>query len=121
MGVSFHTVEGFKDFANVSIEHDVWIGDRAMVLDGVTIATGAIVGAGAIVTGDVSPYEVVVGVPARSIGLRVAERHIPKLLESRWWTLEMRSLEHMAPLIGSDDVSAFLDALAATRSPPEAL
>lgn len=118
MGISFHTVDGIKDLAQVSIEHDVWIGDRALILDGVTIATGAIVGAGAVVTRDVSPYDVVVGVPAHSIGLRVAERHILKLLESRWWTLEVGRLARLAPLIASDDVDAFLDALAEKSSPP---
>jgi len=54
----------------IRIEDDVWIGNAAIVLDGVTIRTGAVVGAGAVVTRDVAPYTVVAGNPARLIGQR---------------------------------------------------
>lgn len=49
----------------ISIEDDVWIGMRAIVLAGVTIGAGAIVGAGAVVVEDVPPLTVVSGNPAR--------------------------------------------------------
>jgi acetyltransferase-like isoleucine patch superfamily enzyme len=52
------------------IEADVWIGHRATIIAGVTIGRGAIVGAGAVVTKDIPPYEVVGGVPARKIRVR---------------------------------------------------
>jgi acetyltransferase-like isoleucine patch superfamily enzyme len=54
--------------APVVIEDDVWIGAGAIVLPGVTIGRGAIVGAGAVVTGAVAPFTIVGGVPARMIG-----------------------------------------------------
>ncbi len=54
----------------VVIEDHVWIGMRAMVLPGVTIGRGAVVAAGAVVTADVAPLDVVGGVPARVIGHR---------------------------------------------------
>jgi UDP-2-acetamido-3-amino-2,3-dideoxy-glucuronate N-acetyltransferase len=41
------------------------IGSNATILCGVTIGEGAIVGAGSVVTGDVAPYTIVVGNPAR--------------------------------------------------------
>jgi maltose O-acetyltransferase len=57
----------------VVIEDHAWIGMRAMVLPGVTIGRGAVVAAGAVVTRDVAPLEVVGGVPARNIGWRPIE------------------------------------------------
>jgi maltose O-acetyltransferase len=50
-----------------TIEDDVWIGTRAIVMPGLRIGRGAIIGAGAVVTRDVPPYVVVAGVPARVI------------------------------------------------------
>jgi len=44
------------------------IGSNATIMCGVTIGTCAIVGAGAVVTHDVPPYAIVVGVPARLTG-----------------------------------------------------
>jgi acetyltransferase-like isoleucine patch superfamily enzyme len=51
------------------------IGVSAVVLPGVTIGKGAIVGAGAVVTDDVPPFAIVVGVPARFSRWR--EGHVP--------------------------------------------
>ena len=51
----------------IVIEDDAWIGARAIVLKGVTIGRGAIVGAGAVVARNVSPFTTVAGNPAREI------------------------------------------------------
>lgn len=51
----------------IVIENDAWIGAGSIILPGITIGEGAVVGAGAVVTEDVPPYTVVVGVPARPI------------------------------------------------------
>lgn len=51
----------------VVIEDNVWIGEHACILPGVTIGRGSIVGANAVVTHDVPPYSLVVGVPAKVI------------------------------------------------------
>jgi acetyltransferase-like isoleucine patch superfamily enzyme len=54
----------------VVIEDDCWLGAGAIVVDGVRIGRGSVVGAGAVVTRDVEPYSVVVGVPARKVATR---------------------------------------------------
>jgi acetyltransferase-like isoleucine patch superfamily enzyme len=46
------------------------IGTGAVILPGVTIGKGSIVGAGAVVTRDVSPFSIVAGVPARFVRWR---------------------------------------------------
>ena len=53
-----------------SICDDVWIGARALLLPGIRIGERAIVGAGAVVTRDVNPGDIVAGNPARVIGHR---------------------------------------------------
>jgi acetyltransferase-like isoleucine patch superfamily enzyme len=56
--------------APIVIEDDVWIGMGAILLPGVTIGKGAVVGAGAVVTQNVAPGEIVSGVPARHLKFR---------------------------------------------------
>ena len=53
-----------------AIGHDVWIGHGAVIMPGVNIGTGAVIGSAAVMTKDVAPYEVAVGVPARAIKKR---------------------------------------------------
>lgn len=54
----------------VEIGDYVFIGPRAIILPGVKIGKGAIVAAGAVVTSDVKPFDIVGGVPAKVIGER---------------------------------------------------
>lgn len=55
---------------DIKIEDDVWIGFGAQIMPGVTLHTGCVIGAGAVVTKDVDEYTVVAGVPARKISER---------------------------------------------------
>ncbi len=52
------------------LEKGVWVGAKATILVGRTVHTGAIVGAGAVVTHDVPPGAIVGGVPAHLIDER---------------------------------------------------
>ncbi len=54
----------------VVVDDHAWIGARAMLMPGVHIGEGAVVAAGAVVTKDVEPYQIVGGVPAKPIGTR---------------------------------------------------
>lgn len=51
----------------VIIEDNVWIGEHACIMPGVTIGEGSIIGANAVVTHNVPPYSVAVGVPAKVV------------------------------------------------------
>lgn len=46
---------------DITIEDDVWVGYGAQIMPGVTIHSGAVIGAGTLVTRDVAPYTVVGG------------------------------------------------------------
>ena len=52
---------------DIIIEDGVWIGYRVYVKEGVRIGKEAVIGAGAVVTKDIPPYAIAVGVPARVI------------------------------------------------------
>ena len=54
----------------IVIEDDCWLGTGVRVLDGVTVGYGSVIGAGAVVTKDIPPYSIAVGIPARVIGQR---------------------------------------------------
>ena len=69
----------------VNIGNDVWIGEKATILHGLTIGDGAVVGTNAVVTKNVPPYAIVVGNPAKIIRYRFSEEIIQGLLETRWW------------------------------------
>lgn len=56
-----------RPLATVTIEGDSLIGFGAILVGPLTVGRGAIVGAGALVTSDVAPDTVVVGVPARVV------------------------------------------------------
>jgi len=62
-------VEAFDTLveAPVRIGRHCWLGAGAIVLPGVTIGDGAVVGAGSVVTRDLPPGMVCVGVPARPV------------------------------------------------------
>ena len=49
----------------IVIEDDAWIGTGAVILPNVKIGQGAVVGALSLVTRDVSPFTIVMGIPAR--------------------------------------------------------
>ncbi|WP_270512827.1 acyltransferase [Holdemanella biformis] len=56
----------------IVIEDDCWIGAGVKVLMGVTIGKGSVIGAGSVITKDIPPYSVVVGVPGKIIRSRLS-------------------------------------------------
>jgi acetyltransferase-like isoleucine patch superfamily enzyme len=96
---------------DVAIGHDVWLGSQCMLLSGVTIGTGAVVAARAVVTRDVPPYAIVGGNPARVLKLRFDEAKVAALLASRWWELPRETVAELMPLLMSDRTDELLAAL----------
>lgn len=61
---------------DVVIESGVWIGTRAVILKGVKIGKGSIIGAGSVVTKDIPPYTIYVGVPKQQCFTRFTSDEI---------------------------------------------
>ncbi len=79
---------------DIVVNDDVWIGERAIIMSGVSIGQGAVIAAGAIVTNDVPPYALVGGVPAKVIKYRFNKELIDELIKIDYskLTKEMISL-----------------------------
>ncbi len=58
----------------IALGDNVWLGARATVLDGVRIGNDVVVGAGAVVTGDLPDGAVAVGTPAKVVRTRTEGR-----------------------------------------------
>jgi acetyltransferase-like isoleucine patch superfamily enzyme len=93
---------------DIEIGNDVWIGRGARVRSGVSIGDGAVVGGYALVTRDVRPYAVVVGVPAREIRRRFDDEQVDALRRIAWWEWPMDAIERSVPQLCSDDIDAFI-------------
>jgi acetyltransferase-like isoleucine patch superfamily enzyme len=63
---------------DVTIEENVWLGERVIILSGVTIGEGAVIQAGSVVVSDVEPFTIVGGHPAKPFKKRNIE-HYKKL------------------------------------------
>ncbi len=100
---------GRPEPSRVLIGSDVWIGYRAIIMQGISIGHGAVVGAGSVVTKDVPPYAIVAGAPARVLRYRFARPLRDALLASCWWDRPDEILEHCAPEIR--DPERFLERL----------
>jgi acetyltransferase-like isoleucine patch superfamily enzyme len=79
--------------SETSIGNDVWIGDSVFIRRGVTVGDGAVLAARALVHRDVAPYTILGGVPAKPIRSRFPEELCARLLETRWWNLDLRQVE----------------------------
>lgn len=77
----------------VVIGNDVLISLNAVILQGVSIGDGAVIGAGAVVTRDVEPYEIVGGVPAKHIRYRFDVSTIQSLCELKWWNWDANKIK----------------------------
>jgi UDP-2-acetamido-3-amino-2,3-dideoxy-glucuronate N-acetyltransferase len=61
-------IERKNEYRNTLVKKGVTLGANCTIVCGVTIGEFAFIGAGAVVNKDVSPYALMVGVPAKQIG-----------------------------------------------------
>ena len=85
--------EDRKIITKTTIGNDVWIGANAVIMPGVSVGDGAIIGAGSVVTKNVTAYSIVAGVPAKTIRRRFSQDTINKLLDIEWWKWDRELLK----------------------------
>ncbi|MGR1582824.1 chloramphenicol acetyltransferase [Thalassobius sp. S69A] len=91
------------------IGHDTWIGHGAVIRPEVRIGDGAIVAAGAVVTRDVPPYQIVAGVPASPLRARFEPKTAARLQQLAWWDWDHQTLRARLPDFRSLPIEAFLE------------
>lgn len=88
------------------IGNDVWIGYKAVIMPGVQVGDGAIIAAKSVVVGDVSPYTIVGGNPAKPIRQRFEDDVIQALLEVAWWNWDIEKITRNLEKIVAADIEA---------------
>ena len=86
------------------VGNDVWLGNGATIMQGVSLGDGAIVGTNSLVTKDVPPYTVVGGNPARVIRKRFDDKTIDALVKLAWWDWDIQKITENIQAITQGDV-----------------
>lgn len=106
----FHDKPESISKGNIIIHDDVWIGLNATIMSGVEIGQGSIIAAGAVVTGDVPPYSIVGGVPARVIKYRFPQDIIEKLIQIDYSKINDKFvLDHLETLYKPVDANVAIE------------
>lgn len=93
------------------IGSDVWLSSGVCVLRGVSIGDGCVIGANSVVTRDIPPYSIAVGVPARVIRRRFSPSTIAFLEKNCWWCLSSSVLKAHADLFDLTDEAEIVQRL----------
>jgi len=99
----------YEKAGDTVIGSDVWIGTEAMFMAGITVGSGAVIAARAVVTKDVPPYAIVGGNPAKIIKYRFDEKTIAQLLSLKWWDWSEEEIKSAMPLICSKDAEGLTE------------
>jgi len=92
---------------DVVIGNDVWIGEGALILSGATIGDGAVIAARSVVRGDIPPYAICAGIPARVLKFRFPPDVIRSLLNIQWWHWPDERIRSAIPLLMSGRIEEF--------------
>ena len=114
-GFTYSDVQKFEELKYIEkkylvvVGNDVWIGDNVTILDGIKIGDGAIIGANSLVTKDIEPYSINVGIPAKLLKYRFNKEIIEKLIVFKWWNQDLSWIKENASTFS--DVNEFVNRL----------
>ena len=111
--IRFEMPGGYEDGhpaskGDIVVGNDVWIGRGARFLSGVKVGDGAVIGAYSVVGGDVRPYAIVAGNPAREVRRRFSDEQVEALLRIRWWDWDDEKIKEAVPQLCSDSIDEFV-------------
>ncbi len=78
-------------------------------MPGISIGNGAVIGANAVVTKDVAPFEIVAGNPAKRLRWRFPPEIAARIENLAWWDWPEARLFEAIPDMQSLPIEAFLD------------
>lgn len=87
----------------------MWIGYEAVIMPGVKVGDGAIIAAKSVVVGNVSPYTIVGGNPAKCIRQRFGDDAIQTLLKVAWWNWDIEKITRNLEKIVAADIEALIN------------
>lgn len=91
----------------IVIKDDVWIGERCLILSGVTIGQGAVIAAGSIVAKDIPSYAIFAG--GRILKYRFTKEMIKRLKCFDYSSLNNESIKNNINLLYTDLTVSMLD------------
>ena len=86
------------------VGNDVWIGQNSLILPGAKIGNGVIIGANSVVGGEIPPYSIVAGNPARLVRKRFDDEMINLLLGLKWWDKSIAEIANLASVLSCSDL-----------------
>lgn len=93
----------------IIIGSDVWTGSNVRIKQNVTVGHGAVIAAESYVTGNVQPYAIVGGNPAKLIRYRFESSIIKELLKIKWWEWDDQKIKnHIDLLVSNKDIYQFI-------------
>ncbi|MBD0401509.1 CatB-related O-acetyltransferase [Flammeovirga sp. EKP202] len=98
----------FKQYKDIEVGNDVWIGYNATIMPNVKIGDGAIIGSNATVTSDVPDYAIVGGNPAKVIRYRYTKDEIHLLKGLKWWDWERAYIDEAIEILVKGTVEDLL-------------
>ena len=94
-----------KSKGSIHVGSDVTIGERAIIMSGVTIGDGAVIGANTVVTKDVPPMMVYAG---GKMWWRFEPQFAMRVLDIAWWNWTDERILANAHLLLSEDINNFI-------------
>ncbi len=86
------------------IGNDVWIGQNTTILPGSKVGDGAVIGANSVLSGEVQPYTIVAGNPAKPVRKRLSDELIELMLQFKWWDRPIEEVNRLIPILTSSDM-----------------